>query len=218
MMKMHEEMERNLDLNQVLNAKSAKGANPSPAIQGKCFKTRGSKIYSWETLIADTGCSYNICSERIAKELKLKVIPFKRNMSIVDASGNLLSLAGSAYLFIKTQVLGSKIAKLEVAILRGNSTDREILLSLQTLIEWNLVHPDFPNVTLDTYIFNKRKENKSYSALYSRQSQQNSHVKIREQGEDFILDDPSPECQKLQNKLLVKFKDCFKEKLTQAKM
>ena len=117
-----------------------------------------------------------------------------------------------------TQVLGAnKITKLEVAILRGNSTDREILLSLQTLIEWNLVHPDFPNVTLDTYIFktiNKRKENKSYSALYSQQnsqvkSQQNNHVKVREQGEDFILDDPSPECQKLQNKLMVKFKDCF---------
>ena len=106
-----------------------------------------------------------------------------------------------------------------MAILRGNSTDRKMLLSLQTLIEWNLVHPDFPNVTLDTYIFNKRKENKSYSALYSQQnshvmSQQNSHVKIREQGEDFILDDPSPECQKLQNKLMVKFKDCFKEKLS----
>ena len=101
-------------------------------------------------------------------------------MSIVDASGNLLSLAGSAYLFIKTQVLGSKIVKLEVAILRGNSTDREILLSLGTLIEWNLVHKDFPNATLDKYVFNKHKENKSkYSALYSRQSEQNSHVKIR---------------------------------------
>ena len=115
MMKIHEEMEKNLDLNQVLNAKSAKVVNPSPVIQGKCFKTQGTKDFTWEALIADTGCSYNICSERIAKELKLKVIPFKRNMSIVDASGNLLSLAGSAYLFIKTQVLGSKIVKLKVA-------------------------------------------------------------------------------------------------------
>ena len=38
MMKMHEDMEKNLDLNQILNAKSAKGGNPSPVIQGKCFK------------------------------------------------------------------------------------------------------------------------------------------------------------------------------------
>ena len=171
-------MEKNLDLNQVLNAKSAKGVNPSPVIQGKCFKTRGAKYFTWEAMIADTGCSYNICSEKIAKELKLKIIPFKRDMSIVDASGNLLSLAGSAYLFIKTQVLGAnKITKLEVAILKGNSTDREILLSLQTLIDWNLVHPDFPNVRLDTYIhkmINKHMGKKSYSALYS---QQNSQVK-----------------------------------------
>ena len=70
-------------------------------------------------------------------------------MSIVDASGNLLSLAGSAYLFVKTQVLGFKTMKLEVAILKGNSTDREILLSLGTLIEWDLVHKDFPRITLD---------------------------------------------------------------------
>ena len=77
------------------------------------------------------GCSYNIYSEKIAKELKLKIFPFKRDMSIIDASGNLLSLSGSAYLFVKTQVLGrNKIKKLEVAVLKGNSSDREILLSL----------------------------------------------------------------------------------------
>ena len=105
--------------------------------------------------------------------------------------------------------------KLEVAILKGNSTDREILLSLGTLIEWNLVHKDFPKITIDKYIFNKHKENKSkYSVLYSQQSEQNSHVKIREQGENFILDDPSPECQNLQNKLMKKYKDCFKEWLS----
>ena len=106
-----------------------------PAMQGNCSKTRGSEICPWETLIADTGCSYNICSEKIANYLKLKVFPFKKDMSIVDASGNLLSLAGSAYLFIKTQVLGYRTVKLEVAVLKGNSTDREILLSLETLIK-----------------------------------------------------------------------------------
>ena len=46
MMKMHEDMEKNLDLNQILNAKSAKGGNPSPVIQGKCFKkTFGQILY-----------------------------------------------------------------------------------------------------------------------------------------------------------------------------
>ena len=100
LLKRHEEMENSLDMGQVkLDVErlgAAKGASPSPAMQGNCSKTRGSEICSWETLIADTGCSYNICSERIANYLKLKVIPFKKDMSIVDASGNLLSLAGSA--------------------------------------------------------------------------------------------------------------------------
>ena len=32
MMKMHEDMEKNLDLNQILHAKSAKGGNPSLVI------------------------------------------------------------------------------------------------------------------------------------------------------------------------------------------
>ena len=77
MMEMHEDMEKNLDLNQILNAKSAKGGNPSPVIQGKCFKKRLDKFFTWEAMIADTGCSYNICSEKIAKELKLKIFPFK---------------------------------------------------------------------------------------------------------------------------------------------
>ena len=82
--------------------------------------------------------------------------------------------------------------------MKGSSSDREILLSLQTLIDWNLVHPDFPNVRLDTYIhkmINKHMGKKSYSALYLQQisqvisqlnnqvkSQQNNHIKVQERG------------------------------------
>ena len=52
MMEMHEDMEKNLDLNQILNAKSAKGGNPSPVIQGKCFKKRLDKFFTGEAMIA----------------------------------------------------------------------------------------------------------------------------------------------------------------------
>ena len=89
-------------------------------------------------------------------------------------------------------MLGYRTVKLEVAVLKGNSTDWEILQSLETLIKWDLVHKDFPRITLDKYIFKKCTENKTqYSVLYSQQSEQNSHIKIREQGENFILNDPS---------------------------
>ena len=62
----------------------------------------------------------------------MRIFPFKREMSILDASGNLLQLLGSACLYVKTQVLGrNTIKKVEVAVMKGGSSDREILLSLK---------------------------------------------------------------------------------------
>ena len=62
MLKLNDDMEKNLDLNQVLHAKSAKG-NLNPVIQGQCFKRRLDKFFVIENMLADTGCSYNTCSE-----------------------------------------------------------------------------------------------------------------------------------------------------------
>ena len=87
MLKLNEVMEKNLDLNQVLQAKSAKGVNLNPVIQGQCFKRRLDKFFVLENMLADTGCSYNICSEQICRDLRVRIYPFKREMSILDASG-----------------------------------------------------------------------------------------------------------------------------------
>ena len=172
MLKLNEDMEKNLDLNQVLQAKSAKGGNLNPVIQGQYFKRRLDKFFVLENMLADTGCSYNICSEQICRDLRVRIYPFKRDMSIKDASGNFLKLLGSACLYIKSKVLGrDTIKKLEVAVQQqGVSEDREILLSLRTLVDWNIVHPEFPNVKLDDFIekmINKRIGKKAYSTLYS---------------------------------------------------
>ena len=80
-------------------------------------------------------------------------------MQIMDASGNFLKLLGAAGLYIKTQVLVcNTIKKLEVAVQKqGVSEEREILLSLKTLVDWNIVHPEFPNIKLDDYIEKERK-------------------------------------------------------------
>ena len=160
-----------------MQAKSAKGGNLNTIIQGKCFKRRLDKFFVLENMLADTGFSYNICSEQICKDLRVRIYPFKREMSILDASGNLLQLLGSACLYVKTQVLGrNTIKKLEVAVMKqGASEDREILLSLKTLVDWNLVHEDFPNIKLDDFIqkmINKRIGKKAYSTFYSKQTGQ----------------------------------------------
>ena len=82
MLKLNEDMEKNLDLNQVLQAKSAKGGNLNPVIQGQCFKRRLDKFFVLENMLADTGCSFNICSEQICRDLRVRIYPFKRDMSI----------------------------------------------------------------------------------------------------------------------------------------
>ena len=85
MLKLNEDMEKNLDLSQIMQAKSAKGGNLNPIIQGKRFKKRLDKFFVLENMLADTGCSYNICSEQIYKDLRVRIYPFKREMSILDA-------------------------------------------------------------------------------------------------------------------------------------
>merc|ERR1711888_2683 len=126
MMKLNAEMEKNLDMSAVLNAKSAKG-KLSPILQGQIYKKRCDTFYKTENMLADTGCSYNICGEQICRDLKIRIFPFRNNMQIMDASGNYLKLIGSAVLYIGTQVLGlNTVKKLEVAVQRqGVSEERE---------------------------------------------------------------------------------------------
>ena len=114
------------------------------------------------------------------------------------------------------------IKKLEVAVQeQGVSEDREILLSLKTLVDWNIVHPEFPNIKLDDFIekmINKRIGKKAYSTLYSQQigqdiAQKNrvnnctdEHIRVRKSGENIKLSEQNLACQKLQGSLLSKFK------------
>merc|ERR1712082_509323 len=119
-MKLSAEMEKNLDMSAVLNAKSVKGKVQNPILQGQIYKNRGDTFYKTENMLADTGCSYSICGEEIIRDLKIRIFPFRNKMQILDASGNYLKLIGSAILYIRTQVLGMKTVKrLEVAVQSG---------------------------------------------------------------------------------------------------
>merc|ERR1711888_246999 len=116
MMKLNAEMEKEMDMSAVLNAKSARG-KLSPILQGQIYKKRGDTFYKIENMLADTGCSYNICGEQIIRDLGIRIFPFRNKMQILDASGNYLKLIGSAVLYVRTQVLGLKTVKrLEVAV------------------------------------------------------------------------------------------------------
>ena len=63
----------------------------------------------------------------------------------------------------------------EAAVLSGNETDSELLISLDLLIEWNLVPKNFPNVTLDEHfkqLLTNKHFSKKYSSLYSKQAEE----------------------------------------------
>merc|ERR1712002_1310847 len=105
---------------------------------------------------ADTGCTFSICSKSILDNLGVKILPLKRKLVIIDASGSSLPIVGTATINLcLPQVFGTsrrKCKDLEVAVLQGWT--REILLSLDFLKQINLVHSTFPRQTVSDF-FNK---------------------------------------------------------------
>ena len=125
---------------QVLKACTAKTSEASLVMKRIVSKHKNCKPGSQERLIADTGCSFPIINSHIVHKLNIRVRPFNHPINIIEASGNSLNLEGSARLFIKIpQVLGDQVYPLEAAVLSGNETDSELLISLDLLIKWNLV-------------------------------------------------------------------------------
>ena len=51
-------------------------------------------------------------------------------------------------------------------MLSGNETDSELLISLDLLIEWNLVPKNFPNVTLDDHFKQLLANKHSVNAVF----------------------------------------------------
>ena len=68
--------------------------------------------------------------------------------------------------------MGDQIYPVEAAVLSGNQTDSELLISLDLLIEWNLVPKNFPNITLDEHFKQLINKDKKYSSLYTKQSEE----------------------------------------------
>ena len=97
---------------------------------------------------------------------------------------------------------------MQAAVLRGNHSDREILLSLQVLKKWDLVHSSFLAETVSSFISNYNKCMKKYSALYC----QNTDIFMK----DTLvteLESPSKGCASLCEKLIQKYANNFKEVL-----
>ena len=127
------------------------------------------------------------------------------SMSITEASGRCLNIIGTAKMFISnTQVLGEKRKLVEGAVLEGNQTDREVLISLQLPKDCCLVHSTFPQETIQNFITQKNKSKKTYSALYSMESQL-----YEKQGTYTKLKEPAKACKHIRDQIIHKYEKIF---------
>ena len=112
-----------------------------------------------------------------------------------------------------SQVLGARKKRVRAAVLEGNNSEREILISLELLQQWDLVHPSFPRETVSDYFvsLNKNKKNKVYSNLYNTV---NRAVYEKSSQSQRKLRDPSRKCIKLKEKMIHKYKSNFTTCLT----
>ena len=72
--------------------------------------------------------------------------------SVIDASGNMLNIVGEATLFACLDIVASKANRVDGLVLRGNSLDKEILLSRDQFMNWRLLHSGFLTQTIDLYV------------------------------------------------------------------
>ena len=136
----------------------------------------------------DSGCSKDIISEDTVHALD---------------TGDKLKIVGTGNLFMKTQVTGPTRRVIEAAVLRGNETERELLVSLKNMEKYSIVHLTFPFETVEQYLM----INENYSTAYKIANLAYSTPSKRD------IKKPSKEHRKLKDKIMEKYTNIFVEKL-----
>merc|ERR1711984_7883 len=131
----------------VKRAKIAKGMSYTEEEISNKLDFRNSKT---EMLLLDSGAQVNIIGEDIANDSKVKIYKLKQERFVTEASGNLLNIIGVCELFIKLPFVKST-KKVECLVLRGSAVDREILISCDMLLKWDLIHSSFERETVTDY-------------------------------------------------------------------
>ena len=102
--------------------------------------------------------------EGIGAEVK----PLTEDLDMIDASGRSLVILGTCNMFIDNRILGGR-KMVEAAIIQGDR--KEMLIFLQLLKKWDIIHDSFPFQTVSDYIVSKdNKQYQAYSTLYQLHS------------------------------------------------
>merc|ERR1712030_34097 len=166
-----------------------------------------------ERLLLNSGAQVNIVGEAMARDAKVKIIKLKTERFVTEASGNTLNIIRVCELFMKLSFLKTA-KKIECLILRGSAVDREILISCETLLKWDLIHSTFGQETITDFClrnltnYNRnlkcsKIKNVSVSQLYNK-----SKISTYK-----LLENIPAECVQLKQKILKLHKKNFKDKL-----
>lgn len=184
-------------------------SNPSPLLKAEVFANRSMVRGRMEDLIMDTGCTKSVVGAALCRENKLPIFPVS-GIKITDASGNYLNIIGSTEFYISSpQVLGNKKRRVKAAVLEGNNSDREILISLDLLVKWDLIIPNFPNQTVTNFMKNKDSVKTKYSHNYLSCS-----AIFEQDGLGHKIRTPPEKCKALREKIIKKYAASFKSKLS----
>merc|ERR1711936_1495026 len=142
----------------VKKTKNSKGMSHADGLVSNSLDFRSARV---EILLLDSGAQVNIVGEAIARDAKVRIIKLKQERFVTEASGNRLNIIGVCIFYIKLPCLNNP-KKLECLVLRGKSVDREILISCEALLKWDLIHSTFGQETVTNYC------NRINSTNYSR--------------------------------------------------
>ena len=95
-------------------------------------------------VVWDTSCSKSIISEESVRGLGVHIEELGKSLNIISASGDTLSIVGTAHIFIKTQVTGPRKKMIQCCVLMGNKQASEILVKALRII-----HESFGSQTID---------------------------------------------------------------------
>merc|ERR1711895_232748 len=104
-----------------------------------------------EILLLDTGAGVNLAGEDIIKDSGIKIYELQSERKVTEASGTILDIIGVCEMYIKLNCLKRK--KINCLVLRGNKVDREILISYNTLLKWDMIHPTFGKETVTNFMY-----------------------------------------------------------------
>ena len=167
-----------------------------------------------EILLLDTGAGVNLAGEDIIKDSGIKIYELQSERKVTEASGTILDIIGVCEMYIKLNCLKRK--KINCLVLRGNKVDREILISYDTLLKWDMIHQTFGKETVTNFVNRNAAIKRIQNKINKLKSTNNSHSELYQKhhtATNTMTNQIPSSCAALREKILKQHSHNFKEKL-----